>query len=125
MIQVYLLSVVYGALEAVLLLSEALKANWGAASGLRMRISRDRRWLDAFALSGLVLSILLLLFPSEPGPVVLGDLFYALWLSYVAVFLALRYSGKRQQSPKWIRRTGYASALFTLLHFLFPGLILI
>lgn len=126
MSQAYFLSVLYGALETFLLLSELRpESQGGLYSSLRRLISRNRRSVEIFTALGILIALLELFFPMEPGPRFFGDLVPALWLMYTTAMLALFYSGKRAHSLRWARETGLVSLMVTAIHFLFPGLVLI
>lgn len=125
MIQVYFLSMLYGWCQSLLLLSELWTGSLEEVRAFRSRLCRDRRCLQVFSASGLAIGLLLLLFPMDPGPLVLGDLIYALWLVHLTVTLAVRYSGRRAWSLAWIRKSLYCSLSLNILHFLFPGFVLL
>lgn len=122
MIQVYLLSVVYMILSALMMLLDSYRLKLSFLLPLRHLLITERKLRAAFFVSGLLLCILQLLFPISPGPRLLGDLAPAITALLLA-FYYLGFDGGEVRNGKIYdsgRTNGMLLLGFTLIHFLFP-----
>ncbi len=97
-------------------------------------LERNRRFLNLFFLTGCLTSLLLLFFPSYPGPMILGDLIPSLVVLYNTLYFYITIRRREKDG-----RTEYLDAsragrrivlarislLTALLHFLLPSFVLI
>ena len=86
-----------------------------------------RRRQIAFPVAGMILTLGLLFFPIEPGPVVIGDLLPAVCV-LLCVFnytLALSSSVQGNFSSKRDRFLGWFAVCVGIIHFLFPGIVIL
>ena len=76
-------------------------------------------------LSGIVLCLLNLFFPVYPGPVLAGDLFPAVVCFFIALYYVRYAKEDRKTYLKASDKTcAVALAVFSLIHFFFPNLVL-
>lgn len=86
-----------------------------------------RRRQIAFPVAGLVLTLGLLFFPIQPGPVVIGDLLPAVCV-FSCVFnytLALGSSVNGNYSSMRDRFMGWFALCVGIIHFLFPAIVIL
>lgn len=122
MIQVYLLSVFYMLLSALLMLLDSYRLKLSFLLPLRHLLITDKRARSGFFVSGLVLCLLQLLFPVAPGPRLLGDLAPAITTLLLAFFY-LNFKGDEVKNGRLYassRTNGLLLLGFTFIHFLFP-----
>lgn len=126
MIQVYLLTEIYLILSALLLLLDFYRSELSFLLTLRHLIITSFRLRTGLFVAGLVLALLQLIFPIDPGPRFLGDLIPAL----ATLLVAFWYNGFGKEDVKKSRisgsgRTrGYLLLALALIHFLFPMAVL-
>jgi len=78
---------------------------------------------------GVVIAFALVLFPMDPGPVVLGDFIPALVTLLVVFYFLKIYNTKTDISVRFNdskrNALGYVTLSVAVLHFLFPSIVLI
>lgn len=126
MIQIWFLTLCYFLVTILILFLDDYRLTLGFMLTFRHRLIVDRRLRLAMASGGLVLAVLQLLFPMDPGPRVLGDLFGALLCIFIAIYY-LRYADEDRKTYLRLsdRTCAVMLTVFTLAHFLFPFLVLI
>lgn len=134
MIQQYFLSIAYLILVSFLFLVDSYRRQISFAIRIKGALMENRKLLDAFFVSGIIISLLALFFPMHPGPVILGDLIPALWIFYSAFFFRFRYSEKRTEQGEAFfetftqdrtTRLGWITALIAAVHFIIPQFVLL
>ena len=85
-------------------------------------------------IAGLLIALLIVLFPVSPGPVILGDFIPAFWIIYSAFFFYINYSAKSSEdekapteivSTKRMRTLGMITSAIAVIHFAFPSIVLL
>ncbi len=133
MIQAYFLSVVYLLFSALLFLLDFYRQKLAFMLALRSKLEEKKLYADILFFSGIVISIVLLLAPISPGPVIIGDFVPALFILFSSFYFKFFYFEKSKGRArlyytdntlhrKWI---GFLYIFIALLHFLFAKLVLI
>ncbi|WP_320130732.1 hypothetical protein [uncultured Sphaerochaeta sp.] len=141
MIQIYLLSVLYLLLGAGFLLSDSYGVRFSLLLSLRYYFRNSKRFRRILILGGIFLVVMLCLYPVDPGPTFLGDLFpmiNILGLTLWYIFKAFRsdeptvgddnnsvLEATGQYFEKNKRVLGYCTILIAVLHFLVPVSVLL
>ena len=85
-------------------------------------------------IAGLLIALLIVLFPVSPGPEILGDFIPAFWIIYSAFFFHINYSAKSSEdekapteivSTKRMRTLGMITSAIAVIHFAFPSIVLL
>lgn len=131
MLQIFPLRIAYLVFTALIVLVEVLRNELSFMLRVKLRIVRSRTLRLTFLFSGIALSVLSLLFPIDPGPVILGDFVPALAL----LLSSFRYYGNMGKDDLEIItgslmesrsfRMGIALLAIAALDLLFPSFILI
>ena len=129
MSQVYFLSVLYLFFSSCLLLVDKYGSTFLFLINLKTFYNSKKAYPVIFMGSGLVLALGLLIFPMDPGPVVLGDFLPAVNTLIVVFYFYLQ---SRKNNPdilevnnKKRNALGFATLSVSVLHFLFPFIVLI
>ncbi len=134
MIQQYFLSLSYLIIVSLLFLVDTYRRQISFAIRIKGALMENRKLLDAFFISGIIISLLAFFFPMDPGPVILGDLVPSVWIFYSAFFFRFRYSEKRiEQGEAYFEtstldrttRLGWITAAIAVMHFIFPQFVLL
>ena len=133
MIQIYLLSVFYLVFSSLLLLVDSYRRKLSFMLKPKSRLRESARMLNLYFLLGLAVSILLMAFPMEPGPRIVGDIVPAVLVMGMAFFFRVLYSERnRERSDSYlagrkmmVRWLGFACLAAAFIHFLFPSMVLI
>ena len=123
--QIYFLSLAYYVFTILILLLDEYRLQLGFMFKLKHYLIVKREMRLFFFFSGIVLCLLNLFFPVYPGPVLAGDLFPAV----VCFFIALYYVRYAKEDRKTYLKASdkacaVALAVFYLIHFFFPNLVL-
>ena len=97
MIQAYCLSVIYLIVSALLFLVDSYRRALSPVILLKGLLIERRSALRIFMIAGLLIALLIILFPVSPGPVILGDFIPAFWIIYSAFFFHINYSAKSSE----------------------------
>jgi len=126
-VQVYFLSEIYLLISAMIFLADRHGMNVIILLNVRSYYLSGRRRQIAFPVAGVVLTLGLLFFPIQPGPVVIGDLLPAVCvLSCVFNYtLALSSSVSGNYSSMRDRLLGWAALFVGIIHFLFPAIVIL
>ncbi len=138
--QLYLLAILYLVLGAGILLSDTYGLSFALLLSLRYAFRTRKVFRTILILSGFSLTVLLLFFPAEPGPSVLGDFVplgnifcLTIWYGYQT----LRGLGNTNETEQTVldatgmymernkRNVGFLTILVAVLHFLAPQLVLL
>ena len=119
--QIYFLTLAYYVFTILILLLDEYRLQLGFMFKLKHYLIVKREMRLFFFFSGIVLCLLNLFFPVYPGPVLAGDLFPA--------FIALYYVRYAKEDRKTYLKASdkacaVALAVFSLIHFFFPNLVL-
>lgn len=141
MIQIYILSITYLLIGAMILLSDTYGGRFSLLLSVRYLFRTKRSFQTAMILAGFFLAILLGMFPVPPGPRLLGDLFplvNTLLLMFWYLFQTVRSSPLEQDKQeksvlgatgryveKNKRNFGFLTLAVAVLHFLFPVSVLL
>ncbi|MBR1919681.1 MAG: hypothetical protein IJ831_08655 [Spirochaetales bacterium] len=126
MIQLYVLTLLYLFFSASMTLYDSYRQLFSFMFSFRHRIYESRRTRYSMIAAGVLLSILNLLFPQHPGPIFLGNLVPALACLYVSYFYIRLGKGGSADAilyPSPVK--GMVLFAVTILHFLFPFLVLL
>ncbi|MCR5732082.1 MAG: hypothetical protein K6G51_04005 [Sphaerochaetaceae bacterium] len=126
MIQLYVITLIYLFLAASTALYDTYRGLFSFVFSYRHRLHSNRRFRHFIIISGPVLALLNLFFPQDPGPRYLGNLVPAFACLYSAYFY-IRYikGGAAEDILNPSPFKGYMLFLVTILHFLFPFLVLL
>ena len=127
--QVYFVSVVYLVLASCLLLVDKYGPSMLFLINLQSFYRSRKQYPVIFIILGVVVAASLVLFPMEPGPMVLGD-FIPAFTTLVVVFYFLKAYKSRTDAVVSFNDAkrnalGYVSLGVAALHFLFPSIVLI
>lgn len=127
--QVYFVSVVYLVLASCLLLVDKYGPSMLFLINLQSFYRSRKHYPVIFIILGVVVAASLVLFPMEPGPMVLGD-FIPAFTTLVVVFYFLKAYNSRTDAVVSFNDAkrnalGYVSLGVATLHFLFPSIVLI
>lgn len=131
MLQIFPLRIAYLVFTALIVLVEVFRNELSFMLRVKLRIVRSKALRLTFLFSGIALSALSLLFPIDPGPVILGDFVPALAL----LLSSFRYYGNMGKDDLEIItgslmesrsfRMGIALLIVAALDLLFPSFIFI
>lgn len=129
MYALYFLSIIYIAFGGFLLLLDSYRAELSFMLKPRQQLEDNNNFRYALSAAGLLLFIMLLLFPIDPGPRLLGDLIPSL-ASLVSAFCVFLTKNKTVDADKIIDRSNKKYLGFTLVsiafvHFLLPSFVLL
>mgnify|MGYP000847443096 FL=1 len=140
MMQTYLLSLLYLFFGAAFLLADGYGVRFPMLLSLRYHF-RTKRWVRVtLIIFGLGITLLLALFPMEPGPVLLGDLIpllNVLSLAFYYLYLSLKNTEEEGPNDNSVlhatglyvehnrRGVGYVTLAVALIHFFIPHFVLI
>lgn len=129
MAQVYFLSVLYLFFSSCLLLVDKYGSSFLFLINLKSFYNSKKSYPVIFMLAGLALSIALLVFPMDPGPIILGDFLPAINILIVVFYFFLQ---SRKEEPDIVvvnngkrNALGFISLGVAILHFLFPFIVII
>lgn len=127
--QVYFVSVIYLVFSACLLLVDRYGSNMLFLINLQSFYRSRKEYPIAFMVLGVLVAAALVLFPMDPGPVVLGDFLPAV-NALVVVFYFLRVYNSSMDDLSHFNDAkrnalGYVSLGVAALHFLFPSIVLV
>ncbi len=134
MLQIYFLSVIYLSLASMLLLLDSYREQLAFLLRFRAVLREDKRAQYIFFISGILVSVLALLLPVSPGPVILGDFIPAVTIALESFYFLVSYGEKNRDRglsfsgiklEERRRNAGYASAAIALIHFIFPSFVLL
>ncbi|MBR1938401.1 MAG: hypothetical protein IJ836_05560 [Spirochaetales bacterium] len=126
MIQLYVITLIYLFLAASTALYDSYRRLFAFVFSFRLRLHSDKLFRNFIIILGPVLTVLNLLFPQDPGPRYLGNLVPAFACFYSAYFYIKYIKGGDARdilNPSPVK--GYLLLTITVLHFLFPYLVLI
>lgn len=140
MMQIYLVAVFYLALGSGFLLSDRYGLKFALLLSLRYAFRTKKAFRTILILTGMLLTLALCFFPTDPGPVLLGDLIpminvFALCVWYL--YRALKGDRENKEEDESMlhatgqyfernkRSFGYVTAIIAFLHFLAPALVLL
>lgn len=129
MVQFYLLSVLYLVLAAGLLLVDRYGTHFLFLINLKTFFKSRKSIQIASILSGFAIAAGLVFFPVAPGPMVIGDLLPAINIVIVIIY-HLNGIGKETDSVVYYNNgkrnaLGFATLGVALIHFLFPGIVIV
>lgn len=128
MIQFYLLSVVYLVLSAGLLLVDRFGASLLVLINLKTFYSSKKAIPIIWISVGLAIAAAVVFFPVAPGPIVLGDMLPAATIVLVVLYLMSRV-GKPERAEDYNNgkrnALGYFALGVSLIHFLFPWVVIV
>ncbi len=126
MIQLYVLTLLYLFFSASMTLYDSYRQLFSFMFSFRHRIYESKRARMFMIVSGVLLCALNLLLPQDPGPIFLGNLVPALACLYVSYFYIRLGKGGSADAilyPSPVK--GIVLFAITILHFLFPFLVLL
>lgn len=127
MIQFYFVSVLFLFITALMKLFDFYSSGLLFLLGIKQKLTQSTALRLIFCLVGIVTSLMLLLFPTDPGPVFIGDIIPSITIFIEALkylFYTDRYRQKIKNSEK-NKILGYYLLLLAFAHFLFPSGVLI
>ncbi len=126
MVQFYLLSVIYLILSAGLLLVDKYGTILLFLINMKTAYNSKKAFRIVFLSIGFLIAVALVAFPVAPGPVVLGDVLPAANIVIVLIYF-LQNMGKTEVEYNNGKRNalGFVTLGVALLHFLFPGIVII
>lgn len=126
MIQTWLLTIAYFLFTSLMLFLDEYRTALGFLLRVKHNLIVDRRFRIFFTSAGLVLCLLNILIPMDPGPVLLGDLLPALLCLFIAAYFARFADEDRRTYLKLSDRTcAIMLVAFTAVHFICPALVLL
>lgn len=128
MAQIYLLSVLFLFISAGLLLVD----KYGNILLVLINLKTffvDHKWFRiGYLIAGCVLALGLSFFPMDPGPAMLGDIIPAANIVILVLYF-VRQMGKEENEVRYNDNTkialGFATLGVAIIHFLFPGIVLV
>ncbi len=128
MVQFYLLSVVFLCLSAGLLLVDKYGTTLLFLINLKTFYNSSKVVRIVFIILGFVIALGLVAFPISPGPVVIGDILPVINIVIVLIYL-IRQVGKGDSVVDFNNgkrnALGFATLGVALVHFLFPGIVVL
>ena len=128
MVQFYLLSVLFLVLSAGLLLVDKYGTTFLFLINLKTLYTSHKLVRTVYLVSGLLIAAAIVAFPISPGPVILGDVLPAANIVIVLLYLlknmnkmdtVLEYNNGKRNA------LGFATLGVAVVHFLFPGIVII
>jgi hypothetical protein len=128
MVQFYLLSVLFLVLSAGLLLVDKYGTTFLFLINLKTLYTSRKLVRTVYLVSGLLIAAAIVAFPISPGPVILGDVLPAANIVIVLLYLlknmnkmdtVLEYNNGKRNA------LGFATLGVAVVHFLFPGIVII
>lgn len=128
MIQFYLLSVVFLVLSAGLLLTDRFGTHLLFLMNMKTYYSSRKLVQTVWIVIGLVIATAIVFFPIDPGPIILGDLLPAATIVLVVLHF-IRRLGKTDSVEDFNNgkrnALGYFALGVSLVHFLFPWVVVV
>ena len=128
MVQFYLLSVLFLILSAGLLLVDKYGTTLLFLINLKTLYTSHKVVRFAFLIIGLLIAAAITIFPISPGPVILGDVLPASNIILVSLYF-LKNLGKNETVVEYNNgkrnALGFVTLGVALIHFLFPGVVII
>ena len=128
MVQFYLLSVLFLIISAGLLLVDKYGTTFLFLINLKTFYNSRKVVRVVYLSLGLLIAVAIIMFPIEPGPVVIGDILPAANIVIVLLYL-LKNMGKAEDIVEYNNGKRNALGFVTLgvafIHFLFPGIVII
>ena len=128
MVQFYLLSVLFLVLSSGLLLVDKYGTTFLFLINLKTLYTSRRPVRTVYLVSGLLIAAAIVAFPVSPGPVILGDVLPAANIVIVLLYF-LRNMGKTDTVLEYNNgkrnALGFATLGVAVVHFLFPGIVII
>ena len=129
MAQVYFLSIIYLLFSACLLLVDKYGSSFLFLINLKTFYYSKKNYPTIFMIAGLLLAVGLLLFPMDPGPVILGDFLPAINI-LLDVFYFYLQAHKNKTDTFTVNNSkrnalGFATLGVSVFHFLFPFIVLL
>lgn len=128
MVQFYVLSVLFLVLSAALLLVDKYGTVMLFLINLKT-LYRSRKAIQiGWIIAGAVIALGLVVFPLDPGPVILGDLVPAVNIVILVLYFTRKLDKEEDVSDfnnSKRNALGYVSLGVALIHFLFPGIVVI
>lgn len=134
MIQGYFLSIFYLIFSSLLYFQGKYRTELSFMLRFTDGLEKQSKRLYAFSSLGLLTFLILIFFPMNPGPVILGDLIPSLTVLYNTVYFFVMIKRKEKSgrseyfdTKRGERKTalGYISLSVAVLHFLLPSFVLI
>lgn len=134
MIQGYFLSLFYLIFSSLIYFQGKYRIELSFMLRFTDELEKDRKKLYGFSLLGLLTFLILLFFPQNPGPVILGDLIPSLVVLYNTIYFFMMIKRKEKSGRSDYLDTkrgerkiilGYISFSVAVLHFLLPSFVLI
>jgi hypothetical protein len=128
MVQFYLLSIVYLVISAGLLLVDKYGTEMLFLINLKTFYNSKKSIQLTYITIGFLTALGLVLFPIEPGPIVIGDILPAANIVVVLIFLIKNF-GKAEDVVEFNNEKRNALGFITLgvalVHFVFPWIVII
>ena len=128
MVQFYLLSVLFLIISAGLLLVDKYGTTFLFLINLKTFYNSRKVVRIVYLSIGLLIAVAIVMFPIEPGPVVLGDILPAANIMIVLLYF-LKNVGKGESVVEYNNgkrnALGFVTLGVALVHFLFPGIVVI
>ena len=128
MVQFYLLSVLFLIISAGLLLVDKYGTTFLFLINLKTFYNSRKVVRIVYLSIGLLIAVAIVMFPIEPGPVVLGDILPAANIMIVLLYF-LKNVGKGESVVEYNNgkrnALGFVTLGVALVHFLFPGIVII
>ncbi len=128
MVQFYLLSVLFLIISAGLLLVDKYGTTFLFLINLKTFYNSRKVVRIVYLSIGLLIAVAIVMFPIEPGPVVLGDILPAANIMIVLLYF-LKNVGKGESVVDYNNgkrnALGFVTLGVALVHFLFPGIVII
>ena len=128
MVQFYLLSVLFLVLSSGLLLVDKYGTTFLFLINLKTLYTTRKAVRFSFLICGLLIAAAIVVFPISPGPVILGDVLPAANIILVILYF-LKNMGKSEGVVEYNNgkrnALGFVTLGVALLHFLFPGIVII
>ncbi len=128
MIQFYFISIIFLVLTSLLHLFPFYRAELMFLLPLKQALSENKKVRVVFFLTGIVITIFLIVFPVSPGPKLLGDLIPSLTTLISSFYFLTFDNGKVKEVIKTgdkDRFFGYAIFIVALVHFIYPSGVLV
>ncbi|MFA5698904.1 MAG: hypothetical protein WC954_04115 [Sphaerochaeta sp.] len=136
MMQLYFLSVAYLIIGGAFLLADSHGLKLNILYSLRFLFRNNTAFRLTLIISGFGLTIGLALFPSDPGPRIIGDLVPMITIALLTLFYLFEHfkkplgeGGLSDRIAHSVERTqerlGFATLIIALIHFLLPHFVLL
>ena len=128
MVQFYLLSVLFLILSAGLLLVDKYGTTFLFLINLKTFYTSRKIVRVVYLILGLLIAVAIVVFPISPGPVILGDVLPAANIVIVLLYFLKnmnKVEGVLEYNNGKRNALGFVTLGVALIHFLFPGIVII